>query len=522
MRALLYMSKRNLINRLRQIMRKPISLVLAIILTAYFAFLIGVGVVSLVQADFQSSYGYLAALTLWTFYSFFSNFATYAKRKGIIFKPSHTHFIFTAPIHPKLILLYGAVYNFMMTLLVSAAFVTAGILGFHLPIWKIVLLFLVLFVLETILEGSIIVFLYANERLSEKMVTMLARTIYILLIGITLFGVWYFKAKGLSLNSMKQLIDYPALQMLPVAGWNIAVFRLILLGPTKLNVICSVLYAVSVLVMALIAVKMKCDGGYYEDAAKFADDYAQMKARSKNGEMVMTVGGRKKFKKASMNYKASGAKAVFYRQLLEYKKEKWFIFSYMTVFCIAADIAAIKFFKVPNIGEKSFILLGIALYLVLLTGGYMGKWDKELKNPYLYLIPDSPAKKMWYATVMEHVKAAVDGAILVFPIGIAWNIKVFQMISIWMIYIIMQAVKLYGKVLIDSMLGSAIGETAKQIIRMAVQGGIAGIGAVLGVAVAIFIHIDLVFPVVVVYGMIMAVVLGLLTVSRFTVMEQLD
>ena len=61
-----------------------------------------------------------------------------------------------------------------------------------------------------------------------------------------------------------------------------------------------------------------------QDAAKFADDYAEMKARKNNGEMVMSIGKKKKFKRASVEYKASGAKAIFYRQLLEYKKEKWF------------------------------------------------------------------------------------------------------------------------------------------------------------------------------------------------------
>lgn len=136
MKALLYMSKRTWINRLKILKSKPSHLILAIVLTVYFVFLAGVGIMTLKTADFQSCYGYLAAVTIWTFYSFFSNFASYAKRKGIIFKPSHAHFIFTAPIRPKVILIYGAIYNFMMTFLISVAFFVAGIIGFHLPLWK--------------------------------------------------------------------------------------------------------------------------------------------------------------------------------------------------------------------------------------------------------------------------------------------------------------------------------------------------------------------------------------------------
>lgn len=111
-----------------------------------------------------------------------------------------------------------------MTLIVSMAFVLAAILGFHLPLWKIVSLFIVLAGVESVLEGSIIIVLYANERFSQKTTVMLARTIYVLLAGITLFGIWYFRTKGFSLESIINLIDFPELQMLPIIGWNIAVF----------------------------------------------------------------------------------------------------------------------------------------------------------------------------------------------------------------------------------------------------------------------------------------------------------
>ena len=383
-------------------------------------------------------------------------------------------------------------------------------------------LFIVLAGVESVLEGSIIIVLYANERFSQKTTVMLARTIYVLLAGITLFGIWYFRTKGFSLESIINLIDFPGLQMLPIIGWNIAVFRLILLGPTMLNLVCSGLYLLTVIAMAVVAVKMKCNGGYYEDAAKFADDYAEMKARKNNGEMVMSIGKKKKFKRASVEYKASGAKAIFYRQLLEYKKEKWFIFSYMTLFCIGADILFLKVIDVSEFGSKSAVLLGIVAYLAILTGGYLGKWDKELKNPYLFLLPDSPAKKMWYATVMEHVKAAIDGAILVLPLGIAWKVHPLHMVSCWLIYVLLQAIKLYTKVLIDSFLRNSLGETVKQLVRLGVQGGIIGIGVLLAVVAVVLQNFNFAFFVILIYGMIMAVVIGLLTVSRFAIMEQYD
>lgn len=51
----------------------------------------------------------------------------------------------------------------------------------------------------------------------------------------------------------------------------------------------------------------------------------------------------------------------------------------MTLFCIGADILFLKVIDVSEFGSKSAVLLGIVAYLAILTGGYLGKWDKELK-----------------------------------------------------------------------------------------------------------------------------------------------
>jgi len=56
MKALLYMSKRKWINKLKQLKKKPVNLILSIVLAAYFIFLITVSVTALVKADFQTPY----------------------------------------------------------------------------------------------------------------------------------------------------------------------------------------------------------------------------------------------------------------------------------------------------------------------------------------------------------------------------------------------------------------------------------------------------------------------------------
>ena len=166
------------------------------------------------------------------------------------------------------------------------------------------------------------IFLYTNDRVPEKLMKAIRMGIKIFLIVCALAVVLYFRKNGLTLESAWALLDMPGLQMIPVFGWQIAIYRLILLGPTVLNVICSILYLAMVAVSVIAAVRMKCDGGYYEEAAKFADDYADLKKRQKNGEMVFGLSGKKRsFRLVREKIAGKGAQAIFYRQLLEYKKK---------------------------------------------------------------------------------------------------------------------------------------------------------------------------------------------------------
>ena len=73
--------------------------------------------------------------------------------------------------------------------------------------------------------------------------------------------------------------------------------------------------------------------------------------------------------------------------------------------------------SVSDSSMAGFILLGVVAYVALIMSGYTGKWESELKNPYIFLIPDSPLKKMWYATLMEHVKAFATDVSSAFLLG---------------------------------------------------------------------------------------------------------
>ena len=524
MRALMYLTKRSLMNNLKKAVHKPstlIALIFAIVYVIFIVFSLGTLAVTI---RMDSVRGLLIILTVWSIYATLGNFMAYSSRKGIIFKPGHAHFVFTAPISPKLVLLNSAWMNYLVSTILWIVLAIGGLTVFQVAPWKVLLFFLIGCVMELALEVAIMVFLYTNDRLPEKLMKGIRIAIKVILIGFTLLIVLYFRKNGMSVESASAFIDWEVLQMIPVIGWQIAVYRLILLGPTLLNVICSCLYAVTVILAVAAVWRMRCDGGYYEEAAKFADDYAELKKRQKNGEAVFSIGGRKrKFRQIKERINAKGAKAIFYRQLLEYKKEKFFIFSKVTL--IAVVIAFFLCYTLRDTAEESGVaelfLLGVIAYMSIVMSGYLGKWENELKNPYLYLIPDTPMKKLWYATLMEHVKALVDGSIICIPVGIFWHVEPVYVVFCILIYAVLQADRLYTKVIAQCLVGEIFGKTGQDLLRMCIQFALLGMGAGVAVLVGIFINTGLIFPILLAYSVMVTAAMGFLASLRFETMEQL-
>lgn len=520
----MYLTKRSLMNNLKKAVHKPstlIALIFAIVYGIFIVFSLGTLAVTI---RMDSVRGLLIILTVWSIYATLGNFMAYSSRKGIIFKPGHAHFVFTAPISPKLVLLNSAWMNYLVSAILWIVLAIGGLTVFQVAPWKVLLFFLIGCVMELALEVAIMVFLYTNDRLPEKLMKGIRIAIKVILIGFTLLIVLYFRKNGMSVESASAFIDWEVLQMIPVIGWQIAVYRLILLGPTLLNVICSCLYAVTVILAVAAVWRMRCDGGYYEEAAKFADDYAELKKRQKNGEAVFSIGGRKrKFRQIKERINAKGAKAIFYRQLLEYKKEKFFIFSKVTL--IAVVIAFFLCYTLRDTAEESGVaelfLLGVIAYMSIVMSGYLGKWENELKNPYLYLIPDTPMKKLWYATLMEHVKALVDGSIICIPVGIFWHVEPVYVVFCILIYAVLQADRLYTKVIAQCLVGEIFGKTGQDLLRMCIQFALLGMGAGVAVLVGIFINTGLIFPILLAYSVMVTAAMGFLASLRFETMEQL-
>ena len=168
MKALIYLTKRSFINNLKRAVTKPTTLIALIFGIAYGAFVIfGLGVMA-IGVHIDSVKGLLAVLTIWSIYDTFGNFLGYSSRKGIIFRPGHAHFVFTAPIDPKLVLISSAWMNYLFSIIVWLLIGIGSLTVFRIPILSAAVIFLTGCVLELAFEVAVMIFLYTNDRVPEK------------------------------------------------------------------------------------------------------------------------------------------------------------------------------------------------------------------------------------------------------------------------------------------------------------------------------------------------------------------
>lgn len=524
MKGLVYLYSHSLKNRIKKALKKPVTYFFAAFIVLYVVSVIGSFGTLIEEFQIGNPQSLSAVLSAMIFFLLPANFISYARRKGLLFKKSDIQFIFPSPVNPKVPIVFTGMLNLWINLLLVIATVFMGIRYFHIhPLTMLLYAFLYL-VFENLLEVGIMILCYGNETMPKRFFTILTVVCYALMAIFVIIAILLMVEKGFAFQVFTEYLELPIIQIIPVIGWNIAMIRLVFIGPTILNVICTLLFCASSTGLFIMAVKSRCVGEYYEDAATFADNYAKIKENQKKGIVNMSMGKKKKFKKATIEYKGTGAKAIYYRQLLEYKKTKFFIFGGNTLISLIVGIGiavvAITTDMLDAIGtNKIFIIPGVMAYIIFIFSGYASKWSQELENPYTFLIPDSSLKKLWYSTKIEHIRAICDGFLMTLPGAIVMGLSVTQILLIVLLYVCLMANKLYYFMVADFWIGHLLGNTGRQLVKLLLQGIAIGFSVTAAIIGGIFLGIEAGFLIMIIATFVFTFLGALIAALAFEKME---
>lgn len=475
MSSLSYIYKRTFVNKLKKALKRPVSYIAAVAIVGYAVMVVyGLGLMAS-QFNLKTPENLATLLAMIVFFIMPADIISYSKRKGLVFKLSDIHFVFPSPENPKRVLILASIKNYIILAATGLLVSVFGVIFFSIAPWRMLLYFLFFAVLENILEGSMIIICYGNQTLPKKFFKMLPVVLYVFMAVFVIAAIVMMCTQGMQFDILSKYLALPVIQAIPVVGWAIAFIHLLLIGPTTVNVICTICYLITVLVLFLYARNMECTGEYYEDAMTFAQDYDIRMKKAKKGEVVFSNKSKKYVKNVSVEYKGTYAQAIFYRQLLEYKKSRFFIFGWNTLMSlgIGVTIAIVAHFTdiVKEAGGAAvFIIPGVIAYIIFIFSGYATKWSKELENPYTYLLPDTGLRKLWYATKMEHIRSLVDGCLITIPGAIFLKLSPIVTVLTILIYVCLITNKLYLNMLAEALLGKMLGNTGKSLLRTFLQG----------------------------------------------------
>ncbi len=471
MGAIGYLYRRLWTNWAKKALHKPVTYIYIVFILFYLSAVPFSLRMIAEQFGINSPDGMAAVLTALAFWIVPANLVAYAKRKGLVYRNSDVHFLFPAPVSPKRVLLYAHIRTLFMQVLLNLFAVACGVIMFHVPAWKLGLYVVFSLVVENVTEGCLMLLLYGSERLGEKQRGWIVKAAYGLIAIAVAIGVYYYLDMGLSGAAVWAFLNSDAVKLIPIVGWYISVIHLLFGGVTVINILGTVLYFCLMAAVLATAMRMKCTGAFYEDAAKFAEDYEEVLENQRQGGTQMRIGKKKKFGRASIRWKGTGAKAIFYRQLLEYKKSKFFIFDVSTLFSLGAGIVIPwLYIREGGFGDaEPFVIPLVSAYFTFIFTTLNGKWAKELKSPYTYLIPDSPFAKLMNATAIQLIQCLINGLLITVPGAIVMGMQPLTAVLCVVGCAVLSCNKLYAMAVAEIAVGGTLGRVGKQLFQLFIQ-----------------------------------------------------
>lgn len=469
----IYYYKKTFKNRIKTMIRKPLKSLGTLLLGLFWIYYPFLFKNLLEGVGFNNPKGYIAVVAGVSIFLGLPGILSYFKRKGLIFNESDINFIFTSPISPKSIIVHGMMKNILTYIIQYIIYFVAAIFIFKVSLIKALIITITGIIISNIINISLAVIMYGSEKLTAKQKDYIKIVVYILLGLLFLFMLYTTSRKSLSSGSFIDFLTGNLIMMIPIFGWEIGFLKLIILGPDKYNIIATVLYFISAIVLFIKVKNMDIVGDYYEEALSYSEDYTKAIKKSKEDGGINFVGKNKKYKKIKFSTKGRLSKAIFYKQIDEMKKLS-FLSKYgrVLIYFLLSIAAGLILRGDKDIDANPLIIL-TATYVIssyfIIFFGKKSNWKKEFKMHYIYLIPDTTIKKVLYSTILETIKSLVEGFLLATPIVILMGLPIYNIFLCAIIYFLINTSILYIDLMIKEIISKKIGNMVADILMLFVD-----------------------------------------------------
>lgn len=449
MKPLFYVMRRSFINRVKEIVKKPGTLILYLLIAIFF---VGFIVISFIMPNENLSstpmIPFHVITLLFVLVLTFFQLSQGVEKGSSFFRQADVNFAFTAPISPKRVLIYGFIKQMMMTFWwMFILFFQIPNLKNHYPITSVGILIFVFGVFTlyfTLSVLSLIIYSMSSRKQSHR--KLVSKIIYGFYGAI---GIWFLiilsRVKDVML-AVTELSSHKAFGMIPIIGWFNKIFGYVI-NPIDQQFVYNAIFIVITIVL-LIALLYYVNTDYYEDVLSATERRETQISAKKAGRAVREINADK-VKKVKQNFGSGGAKAIFYKHIMEYRKNGFFFVGKETIGIVFIGIMA-KFFS----DDASIrTVLYFSVYMLLFIS-MQGKWMEEIRLHYIYLIPADSVEKVFYGTLANHMKNLVDGFILFTVAGVLIKANPIDIVLCAITYMTFGALYIYTDLLGRRFLGT--------------------------------------------------------------------
>jgi len=414
--ALPYLYLTRIKNGIKELFKKPARLI-------YVLFLVGLVIFSLINGDartggteLRDSAELAAMATAVYIVMFLLTMQNGFSRGGAIFTMSDVNLVFPAPFTQSRVLFYGLFRQINTSLLLGLVILFQyGWLRSTYGISPIVLCYLFLGYVAAVFLGqitamAIYVFTSSDEALRNSL-----QAVYYLLTGliVSYFGlyVWQHIGEGI-LSAVVAAANSLVVRCFPVGGWLGWSFAA---SVSEASFVPGLVASLAWLVLLVCVINFS-HRDWYEDVLRTAELTQSIIAAKKEGNLEVTP---EKVRVGKTGFdKGWGADTFYYKHKIENRRASIFLLNRSSLIFAAVIILMAVFIKEGGIlGVFSF-----ATYMQLFSTR-LGRINKELTKPFIYLVPEPPFAKLLHSLREMLPGALVEAVVIFIPVGIILNLN---------------------------------------------------------------------------------------------------
>jgi hypothetical protein len=401
-------------NQIRSFFKSPGKVIYLFI----FAALINVTLLAGGNTDVQPeqagrSLDELTAIVMLFYSTMFVLLAVKGFKTGAsMFSMADVNLVFPAPFRQQSVLFYG-LFQKMGTSLLLGLFLLFQYGWMHNVYGVTLSMLLVILVgyAVTVFFGQVAAMaIYIFTSADDKKRSVAKAVFYALVIGFLLYvAVSGFADSAQFIARAAKAAGSGATWFFPVAGWTGHAVSGVLTGSIAAILLGAALCAGFLVLIVVLITHTRQD--YYEDVLKSSEIMQTAITARKEGRVAEAAPQNVKLGKTGLG-RGWGADAMYYKHRIENRRARVFIMDTVSLIFVAVTIALAFFIKSSGLAAVFIMSTSMQIFTVAL-----GRFNKELTKPYIYLVPEPPLKKMLYALAESGPANLVEALAIYIPVA---------------------------------------------------------------------------------------------------------